>query len=363
MMLQNPRCFQLAALAAAALFLCSGCAENSCVCPGADTGSAVINSGPDSVSAPWTLSSSAGFSESGTGDQTVRGLEPGDYTLTWGEVSGWVAPLPDVMTVRAGETATFSGIYGEDSGATGFVLIAPGIFEMGSPEAERGRDEDETQHTVTVTQAFYMSATEVTLAWWDEVMGDGSETSRLPKNYVSWDAAVDFCNALSEAEGLTPAYTIDGPDGDVTWDREADGYRLPTEAEWEFACRAESTTGFTNGAITVTGCGDPALDEVGWYCGNAGDVFHGVGQLSPNAWGLYDLHGNLSEWCWDGYSSDYESLPQEDPVADGAPGQDRVIRGGFWGHGSQYCRSANRYFLQPGNGFDYLGFRPVRSAL
>ena len=127
--------------------------------------------------------------------------------------------------------------------------------------------------------------------------------------------AIEFCNQLSIDEGLTPAYVIHGTHGNVTWNREADGYRLPTEAEWEYACRAGSHEAFCNGPITHTDCSpvDPNLDEVGWYCGNASDR-RDVGLKDPNSWGLYDMHGNLYEWVWDGYKYDYYNLPQEDPI-------------------------------------------------
>ena len=130
-------------------------------------------------------------------------------------------------------------------------------------------------------------------------MGGEPTNPQLPECYVSWDMAVQFCNALSLQEGLTPAYTIHGPNGDVTWHHDADGYRLPTEAEWEYACRAGSTTAFANGPITHTGCSplDPNLDAMGWYCGNnspSGPKL--VGQKQANEWGLYDMHGNV--WAW-----------------------------------------------------------------
>ena len=135
-----------------------------------------------------------------------------------------------------------------DPGPSGdFVYIPAGTFTMGSPSDEPARSLNEIQHQVTLTKGFYMSKYEVTEQWWYEVMGGTSTTSELPKNYVSWDMAVEFCNALSVKEGLTRAYTINGPDGDVTWNRNADGYRLPTEAEWEYACRAGSVTAFANG--------------------------------------------------------------------------------------------------------------------
>lgn len=247
----------------------------------------------------------------------------------------------------------------------GFVLIPPGAFQMGSPTNEPGRLAGrETLHTVTLTQGFYMSRTEVTEEWWDAVMGSGSSTSQHPKAYVSWDQAVAFCNQLSLDEGLTPAYTINGPNGDATWNQAANGYRLPTEAEWEYACRGGSQAAFCNGPITYTGTTplDPNLDQVGWYGGNAGGASHDVGLKTANAWGLHDMHGNLWERVWDGLREDYQNLPSEDPVYDVGPGANRVFRGGGWYSQARGCRSANRDSNSPNSSGHDVGFRPVRSA-
>jgi formylglycine-generating enzyme required for sulfatase activity len=178
---------------------------------------------------------------------------------------------------------------------------------------------------------------------------------------VSWDEAVTFCNALSVQEGLTPAYAINGPNGDVTWNRPANGYRLPTEAEWEFACRAGSDSAFANGPISGI-CDDPVLNVIGWYCGNSDLMAHEVGQLTSNAWGLFDMHGNFYEWCWDGYREDYENLPQEDPAYDVGAGADRVVRGGYCYMPAEVCRSAARARFSPSAPIDFFGFRPVRSG-
>jgi formylglycine-generating enzyme required for sulfatase activity len=220
---------------------------------------------------------------------------------------------------------------------------------------------------VTLTQGFYMSRCEVTEQWWFQVMGGAPTNSQLPKRYVSWDQVVQFCNALSLQEGLTPAYTIHGPDGDVTWNQDAEGYRLPTEAEWEYACRAGSTSAFANGPITSIGCSplDPNLDAMGWYCGNR-DWVDGpaeVGQKQANPWGLHDMHGNVWEWVWDCYRADYQNLPSVNPVHDVASEAFRVLRGGSWStRVALYCRSAYRAYSSPSSGARYLGFRPVRTA-
>jgi formylglycine-generating enzyme required for sulfatase activity len=238
---------------------------------------------------------------------------------------------------------------------------------MGSPPNEQGRFDDEIQHTVTLTQGFYISSTEVTEEWWDDVMGSGSSTSQLPQNYITWDMAVEFCNRSSILEGLTPAYTISdtsGSGGYVTWNQEADGYRLPTEAEWEYACRAGSQTAFFNGFIAFVECEpvDPYLDQAGWYCGNSGLERHVVGQKQANAWGLHDMHGNLFEHVWDTYRYDYENLPEVDPMNYAGPGALRLVRGGFWSSQARRTRSACRVDFTPTGPHYADGFRPVRTA-
>ena len=243
------------------------------------------------------------------------------------------------------------------------IFIEAGSFLMGSPTSEPGRIINEYRHEVTLTRDLTVSLYEVTEAQWAALMGGDAPDPRLPQGNVSWDGAVAFCNALSEVEGLTPAYEIHGPNGDVTWLQDADGWRLPTEAEWEYLCRAGSATAFANGPITDTFCGeDPSLDAIGWYCFNAPEGREEYGLKVPNAWGLYDMHGNLWEWCWDGYRLDYEALPDTDPMQAAAPGANRVIRGGSWSNLARYCRSACRFNTQPLHASDLYSFRPVRTG-
>jgi formylglycine-generating enzyme required for sulfatase activity len=330
--------------------------------PEVGSGTVVMDPSPNDINAPWILAGPNSYSESDNGDVTLNDLTPGDYAVTWSAVSGWITPSSETQTLAADETLTFTGTYTDNSDpSVGFVLIMAGTFTMGSPAEEPGRRINEIQHTVTLTHDFYLSKYEVTGQLWDEVMGSGSSTSQLPKNTVSWDDAVAFCNTLSNAQGLTPVYTINSSNSGVTWNQSANGYRLPTEAEWEYACRAGSETAFANGPITELQCGlDPNLDAMGWYCGNAGGLEE-VGQKAANAWGLFDMHGNLLEWVWDGYREDYENLTQADPVHNVELG-DRVIRGGCENCDAQSCRSGYRDWFSQNSSDDIVGFRIVRST-
>ncbi|GHF41065.1 hypothetical protein GCM10018790_18370 [Kitasatospora xanthocidica] len=188
-----------------------------------------------------------------------------------------------------------------------------------------------TQRSWAVDVAsFELAACPVTREQYEGVAGD-----RHPAHSVSWHDAVRYCNELSRREGLTPAYQSDGED--VVWDRAADGYRLPTEAEWEHACRA-GTDGPRYGP----------LDEIAWHRANSGERPHEVGELLPNAYGLYDLLGNVWEWCWDLY----------DPEVYGSY---RVLRGGGWFDEHWSCRASVRRRSHPTLGIDDVGFRVARS--
>jgi formylglycine-generating enzyme required for sulfatase activity len=273
----------------------------------------------------------------------------------------------------------------------GFMRILSGTFMMGSPAGEVGRDSDETQHQVWVSE-FYMSRHEVTVGEFRsfvnatgyrttaETSGGGyvydrnegwvmkgdanwknpyfSQGDRHPVVLVSWFDAVQYCNWRSVREGLAVAYTVNGDS--VTWNRNANGYRLPTEAEWEYACRAGTATPFSTGNNITTNQAN--YDENYPYNGNAKGVYRektwDVGSGTPNVWGLYDMHGNVWEWCWDWFG-DYSSASQTDPVGPAA-GSYRVGRGGSWLGDAQTLRSARRGDGEPGSRSHYLGFRPVR---
>jgi len=242
------------------------------------------------------------------------------------------------------------------------VRINGGTFLMGSPTSEVGRYDDEAQHHVTVS-SFYMGKYEVTQKEFQEVMGtnpSGIKGDNLPVENVSWYDAVKYCNRLSQKEDLTPAYTINGEN--VTWNQNANGYRLPTEAEWEYACRAGTTTPFSTGNNITTSQAN--YDGTYPYNNNAKGTYLGktttVGSFSPNPWGLYDMHGNVSEWCWD-WLGGYSTGTQTDPKG-ASSGSVRVIRGGSWDASAQDLRSAFRFIYNPSERSSSFGFRIARNG-
>lgn len=234
--------------------------------------------------------------------------------------------------------------------------ISAGNFMMGSPDSEINRHDSEGPiHRVHITKPFYIGMYEVTQAQWKAVMGTEpwkgetytylwsekkltmKEGPNYPATYVSWEDAVEFCKKLSAREGLT--------------------YRLPTEAQWEYACRAGTNTAYCFGNDSSK------LDEYAWFRtdpqGPTEDFANEVGQKRPNAWGLYDMHGNVYEMCRDWYAEDYyENSPIYDP--DGpAVGTERVYRGGYWFNDVYYCRSAFRNRCRPSSRMYAIGFRVV----
>lgn len=261
----------------------------------------------------------------------------------------------------------------ENNISENFVLISEGTFQMGSPEDEAWRSQDETRHTVTVSD-FYMSIYELTQAEYQEIMGDNPSSfsgDDLPVENISWLDAVHYCNARSEKEGLTPVYSIDGQS--VTWDCSANGYRLPTEAEWEYACRAGTTTPFnTETSISAEECNYyghyPYEIENNYFSQGNLDTKPGeyrqttvaVDSFSPNRWGLYNMHGNVGEWVWDYYGA-YETQEQTDPTG-AETGTLRVYRGGGWNDFAKNMRSAYRATLAEDKGSFNIGIRLVRNA-
>lgn len=255
----------------------------------------------------------------------------------------------------------------------GFVYIKGGTYTMGSPDTENWRGEDETQHQVSV-ESFYMSAYELTQEEYQKICGNNPSTftgDNLPVENVSWYEAVAFCNKKSEEQGLKPVYTIDG--NNVLWDRGANGYRLPTEAEWEYACRAGTTTPFN----TQTSISADEADYYGHYPYDIEENYFSQQNLStkpgvyrettvavdsfqPNAWGLYNMHGNVSEWVWDYYGA-YDTDITDNPTG-AESGSLRVYRGGGWNDFAKNLRSAYRATLEPDKGSFNIGIRLVRNA-
>ncbi|GHU24628.1 hypothetical protein FACS1894164_11700 [Spirochaetia bacterium] len=275
-----------------------------------------------------------------------------------------------------------------------FVKIPAGTFTMGSPTSEANRYVDEGQHQVTISKAFYMGKYEVTAGEFRhfvnasgykteaETSSGGyvwinnnwamkadanwknpyfTQTENSPVVCVSWNDAVQYCNWMNRQEGLTPAYTINGMN--VTWNPNANGYRLPTEAEWEYACRGGTTTPFSTGSNVSTSQAN--YDGKYPYNGSAKGTYRGkttpVGSFAANAYGLYDMHGNVWEWCWDWYG-DYSRSPQVDPTG-AAVGSYRVLRGGDWISNARLLRSAFRNGYTPTYRCSYLGFRVVRPCV
>jgi formylglycine-generating enzyme required for sulfatase activity len=239
---------------------------------------------------------------------------------------------------------------------------------MGTPTNGYGFSyfKDEVQHQVTVS-SFYIGKYPVTQKEWFDVTGItiqqqiGMSDFSFSKSYgegddypiycVNWYDAVEYCNKRSLKDGLTPVYTIKGTN--ITWNRGANGYRLPTEAEWEYACRAGTTTPFYSGT-TVT--------DAGWYSGNSGGRSHPVGEKQPNSWGLYDMHGNVWEWCWDRLGS-YSTRSQTNPIG-ATSGSSRVYRGGCFNEGlagscSSFRGGRSEY---PSKRSAANGFRIARNA-
>jgi formylglycine-generating enzyme required for sulfatase activity len=273
--------------------------------------------------------------------------------------------LCSITLVAAGSFAAVS-VLAQSRFPDDFVLIKGGTFTMGSPAQELDRIEDEVQRRVTISD-FYIAKSEVSQREYSQLMGNNPSNFQgdtLPVENVTWFDAVRYCNARSATAGLTPAYTINSET--VRWNKTANGYRLPTEAEWEYACRAGTTTAFNSGAQMNDG--DANFNNSYGYNTDASGRVIGVyrqrttpvNSFKANNWGLFDTHGNVWEWCWD-YYGEYGAAAQADPTGAAAGGY-RVNRGGGWNDFPKHIRSAYRAATPPDNGSFNLGFRLARNT-
>jgi sulfatase modifying factor 1 len=256
------------------------------------------------------------------------------------------APKEASFAIKPGENFTIPDLGLE------MLWVKPGTFMMGSPESEKGRS-NETQHQVTLTDGFYLGKHEVTQAQWERVMGSNPSLFKgadRPVEEVSWDDAVEFCKKLTETErraGRLPAGMA---------------YQLPTEAQWEYACRAGARSAYSFGGVSgelyrYANYADRNTDY-DWSDKSHDDGFENtspVGTYPANPWGFHDMHGNVYEWCADWYG-DYPSGAVRDPVGP-ADGSSRVDRGGSWIHTANLARCAYRYRTVPAYSITYLGFR------
>jgi formylglycine-generating enzyme required for sulfatase activity len=263
----------------------------------------------------------------------------------------------------------------------GMVWISAGTFMQGSPVTEPGRDPNEIQRKVTLTRGFYMGKFPVTQEKYRAVTGtnpsrwtvssDGDNPANRPVDRVTWYDAIEFCNKLSDMEEFTPVYTIANrsptrgypiTNATVTADWGANGYRLPTEAEWEYACRAGTITAYNWGTDVINNSqanyNSSNVDANNTAAGPTLRRTTEVGSYAPNAWGLYDMHGNVLNWCWDFYGN-YSSDEQTDPTGV-ASSRVRVYRGGAWDANGQFGRSAYRWADPPSRVDSGISFRVVR---
>ncbi len=278
--------------------------------------------------------------------------QPGDSSAQSGSVaSSSTAAAPTGLPSAPTAVVTASGV--------DMVFLPGGTFKMGS---DRGNPDEAPAHPVKLT-AFLMDTTEVTHEMFATAQlpnpSHWQDNAKNPVERVRWRDAKLYCNERSRLEGLTPCYDEKTTEWECNY--QANGYRLPTEAEWEYACRAGSDQDYSFGSADQ-------LRQFGWYDENARERTHPVGGRKPNRWGIHDLYGNVSEWCEDVYSASYyPNSPDSDPAGPVDPGTDvkRVMRGGSWKSSADMCRASFRQGQRTGNTdacfyTDFCGFRCVR---
>jgi len=301
------------------------------------------------------------------------------YTFGWTNSKPSPTPCPSTATPTAAPNTPTSTPFPATPTPpmANFVYIPGNVFQMGSPSYELCRWSDEDIHTISISQGFYIQSTEVTQQQWVNMFGNNPSHfygMDRPVEQVSWYDCCIYCNQLSRDQGFRPCYYSDYScqtvfqgtppvvSGTVYWKLDADGYRLPTEAEWEYVCRAGTITAYNNG-LDNTSCydADPNLDPLAWYDSNSGNMTHDVATKLGNSWGLYDMHGNVNEWCWDWYDENYySSSPSVDPRGPSS-GSYNVVRGGaHQGSAALGCRSASRWYYLPAERYNTLGFRLLR---
>ena len=235
-------------------------------------------------------------------------------------------------------------VFDTESFGMEFVAVPQGSFQMGAPSGEQGTEPDERPvHTVTFNYEFEIMTTEVTQRMWLEVMGSNpSHFSGLdkPVEMVSWNDCQDFVDVMNN---LDPSHA----------------YHLPSEAEWEYCCRAGTITRFYWGADW----GDSTINGNAWWSVNSGGMTHEVANKLPNSWGIYDMSGNVWEWCEDWYHSNYNEAPSNGSAWLIPQDSCRVNRGGSWYTDAQYCRSSCRNYCNPSRSYYGIGFRLVRSYI
>jgi len=271
------------------------------------------------------------------GESNPQLTQENSYITIISNGNTWYKVAESVATVTNTENQT----YISNSLGMTFRLISSGTFVMGSPTDELGRGNDETQYTVTLSESFYIQTAEVTQGQWLNVMNSNPSSAatcgyNCPVENISWNDAQTFIVALNAmGEG---------------------SYTLPTEAQWEYAARAGSNTAFANGGITET-MSSANLDVMGWYVSNSDASPHAIAQKTANIWGLFDMHGNVLEWCNDWYDT-YPTGSVTDPVGPSS-GSERVRRGCGFNNEARHCRSAYRYKSSPGTQHYSFGLRLV----
>ena len=287
-------------------------------------------------------------------------------------VSGWIWTRPKMQPFvqEAGQLvyAQQSGLSLELTNSLGGVmrLIPPGEYLRGSPAGDRSRRVDERQHRVIIPHTIYIAITETTQQQFEEVMGVNpsavKQTGReqVPVDSMTFEQVLIFCNRLSQREGFDPVYD-QTPEGWVAF-HERNGYRLPLEAEWEYAARATTTTEFYTGALEPRSRGREHVWRAAWYHSNSKGRPQNVAWREPNGWGLFDMLGNVSEYCWDWYG-DYPLTTEFDLRGPTRGNRGRVFRGGCWYDKMPAMRVTQRRYHRPDWPLNVLGFRVVRTVI